>query len=123
MTRNQEIAQIILEQLGGNKFLVMTGSKVKYCGDNNGNSYIMFSLTKNLLHAQFLKITLTAMDDYTMQFSKIKRTLNKDLAKLGIKIYDEEHQILKTIEGVYCDMLQDIFEEQTGLYTTLFARQ
>lgn len=113
--------QDIFQQIGGNKFLAMTGSKVKYYGyDKNGYVYLMFQLSKNQSKAQFLKIQLNSKDLYNMEFSKIKKTLNKEYAALGIKIYDEENINIKTITDLYCDQLQEIFTGITGMYTRLF---
>jgi len=113
--------QDIFQQIGGNKFLAMTGSKVKYYGyDELGYVYLMFKLTKNKLGAQFLKIQLNDKDLYNMEFSKIKRTLNKEYAAIGIKIYDEEPINIETITDLYCDQLQEVFTDRTGLYTRLF---
>ena len=113
--------QDILQQIGGNKFLVMTGSKVKYYGyDKNGYVYLMFQLSKNQSKAQFLKIQLNDKDLYNMEFSKIKKTLNKEYAAIGIKIYDESLENIKIIEDVYCDQLQEVFTDITGMYTRLF---
>jgi hypothetical protein len=113
--------QDILQAIGGNKFLAMTGSKVKYYGyDKNGYVYLMIQLSKNQSKAQFLKIQLNDKDLYNMEFSKIKKTLNKEYSAIGIKIYDETIENIKTIEDVYCDQLQEIFTDITGMYTKLF---
>lgn len=95
-----EIANTILHQLGGNKFTVMTGSK-NYRGNSNS---LTMDLTKNKLSAKYLTITLNGDDTYTMLFQSMR--------KFEIKTKAE-------IKGVYCDMLQSIFTQQTGLYTTL----
>lgn len=100
-TTNLSIANEILAQLGGRKFIAMTGSK-NFCGDKNSLS---MHLTKNLLGAKFLKITLDAYDTYTMTFSKI--------AKNQLVVLSEE-------SGIYADMLQKCFTEKTGLLTRLF---
>lgn len=113
--------QDIFQQIGGNKFLVMTGSKVKYYGyDDNGYIYLMLQLSRNKSKAQFLKIQLNGKDLYNMEFSRIKKTLNKEYSAIGIKIYDEKIENIKTIEDLYCDQLQEIFTEVTGMYTRLF---
>lgn len=111
----------ILQQIGGNKFLTMTGSKVKYYSyDEKGYVYLMFKLARNKLKAQYLKIQLNNKDLYNMEFSRIKRTLNKEYSKIGIKIYDEEIITIETITDIYCDQLQEIFTDRTGLLTRLF---
>ena len=95
------IALEILKQLGGNKFLVMTGSNKLIAGEN----YLLMRLTRNLSGAKFLKILLNGNDTYTMLFFSVDKELNK-------KIKAER-------SGVYCEMLQPIFKEVTGLDTHL----
>jgi len=95
------VATIILQQLGGNKFIAMTGSKNLVDGGN----YLSMHLTRNLAKAKFLTITLNAMDTYDMVFF----SMNKDFERVVKAEYN----------GVYCDMLQSIFTQVTGLYTTL----
>ena len=99
-SNGKQIASTILEQLGGNKFIVMTGSKNMRYGDASLN----MQLTKNNIKAKYLSIELCSDDTYTMTFSKLVKY---------------EQVILKEIKGVYCDMLQEIFTEVTGLYTSL----
>ena len=112
--------QDILDQIGGNKFLAMTGSKVKYYGyDKNGYVYLRLALSKNQSKAKLLKIQLNSKDLYNMTFSKIKKTLNKEYAAIGVKIYDEDIENIKTIKDVYCDQLQEVFTKVTGMYTKL----
>ena len=113
--------QDIINQLGGNKFLTMTGSKILYYGyDKNGYAYLRLKLSRNKSKAQLLKIQLNSKDLYNMTFSRIKKTLNKEYSAIGIKIYDETIENIKTIEDVYCDQLQEIFTDITGMYTKLF---
>ena len=98
---NMQIAQTILNQLGGNKFIVMTGSKNFVAGEN----YLRMKLTRNKIKAQYLTITLNSMDTYNMCFFSVDKELNRTTKA--------------SIEDVYCDMLQDIFTQHTGLYTHL----
>lgn len=98
---NMQIAQTILNQLGGNKFIVMTGSKNFVAGEN----YLRMKLTRNKIKAQYLTITLNSMDTYDMCFFSVDKELNRTTKA--------------SIEDVYCDMLQDIFTQHTGLYTHL----
>lgn len=107
-----KVADIILEQLGGNKFLVMTGANHLL---SDGNTLRM-NLPKNASKANRLWITLNADDTYTMNFFKFTA------GKLNKKTFSwtEDKKInVKKIEGVYCDMLQDIFTSVTGMYTHL----
>ena len=116
----------ITEQIGGNKFLTMTGSKFQYYGyDDLGYVYLMIKLTKNQSKAQYLKIQLNGLDLYDLTFTRIKKTLKPECKTpeykaMGIKIYDEEVITVKEYTDVYADMLQDIFTSVTGMYTRLF---
>jgi hypothetical protein len=114
--------QDIIQQLGGNKFTTMTGSKIKYYGhDNNGYVYLMVELIKNQSGAKFLKIQYNYKDLYNMEFTKIKRTVNKEWSLPGLtKVYDEESVIVESFEDVWGEDLQRIFTQVTGLYTRLF---
>ncbi len=106
----------ILRQLGGNKFLVMTGSKnLTYSAKEN--NYLQMRLTRNKAAAKWLKIILMQDDTYTMIFSTSKKTYET----LGGHKFcvDEKQVILKTFENIYCDQLAEIFTEVTGLYTHL----
>jgi len=105
MTTQTQTHIEILKQLGGNKFLAMTGTKnLVYSAKEN--NYLLMKLTKNISGAQYLKITLTVWDTYTMGFSKIN-------SKTG------EIKTVKEIESVYCHELQSVFSKVTGLYTRL----
>lgn len=112
------VHKIILEQLGGNMFLRMTGSHHLLYSEKEDN-FLSMHLTRNKLGAQYLKIILTPMDVYRMEFSKVVRkyeTIGEGSYKKRFCI-DEKLVIIKTIEPVYDDQLQAIFTEVTGLYT------
>ena len=101
----KQTAAIIMQQLGGNRFIAMTGSKNFVYGTKyNNNDYLQIELTRNKIQAKFLRIELNANDTYTMEFIKLRKFEVSTVAK---------H------EDVYCDMLQDIFTSETGLYTSL----
>jgi hypothetical protein len=95
------VATEILNQLGGRRFVRMTGSKNFVATDNA----LLMQLSRNKSGAKYLKITLTAMDLYDIRFSKMNK--NFDVVVVS------EHK------GVYDDRLRGIFEEVTGLYTSL----
>lgn len=106
------VADIILQQLGGNKFLVMTGANHLV---SDGNTLRM-QLPKNSSKANRLHITLEADDTYTVRFFRYTA------GKLNKKTYtwtEDKMEEIKTVEGVYCDMLQDIFTQVTGMCTHL----
>ena len=93
-----KVAQTILNQLGGNRFIAMTGSKQFIAGEN----FLRMRLSRNKSCANMLKISLNSLDTYDLEFLKV--------AKNNFKT-------VKTVRGVYNDMLQDIFTSETGLYT------
>jgi acetylglutamate kinase len=100
-----EVATTILEQLGGRKLIAMTGAH-SFTGD--GNSLIFklpSSQTRNKIKA--VKITLTPADDYTAIF-------------YAMETYNV--RIVSQHEGIYCDQLQTVFEEETGVLASLVGR-
>lgn len=100
------IAQTILQQIGGNRFVVMTGSK-KLLDMGNG---LRMNLTRNKTQANRLEITLDrATDTYTMRFYKQVMTKGFEIKITEIAQHDT----------VYCDMLEEMFTSVTGLYTRL----
>ncbi len=98
---NLSVANEILNQLGGRKFLVMTGSK-NLMGDTNS---LQMHLTTNKAKAKYLRIELTPADTYTMVFSSFTR--------------DYQQIIKEEVKNVYADQLQSIFTKVTGLDTRL----
>lgn len=106
------VAETILNQLGGGKFIVMTGSK-KFMSEENK---LHMNLSKNMSKANRLTITLDPNDTYTMRFFKLTGgTLNKKTFE-----YSEiKEKDIEVISGVYNDQLQNIFTSITGMYTRL----
>ena len=104
---------MILEQLGGHKFVVMTGSS-HFVSDKNT---LRMKLAKNKSKANKLDITLMPDDTYTMRFYKYSAPRKKPNSMEYTSGKVEE---VAKFEGVYNDMLQDIFTQVTGMYTYLF---
>jgi len=100
-TATQTIAKEILNQLGGNKFIVMTGSK----NFIDGGNYLSMKLSRNSANAQYLVITIEWSDTYKMEFF----SLNKNYERI----------MKAEFSGVYNDQLQQIFTKVTGLYTRM----
>ena len=96
------VAKTILEQLGGNKFRMMTWAK-NFMGFENG---LVMKLGRNSSNSNYLKITLNSMDTYDMEFAKLTR--------MG------EKKSVSEYNNIYCDMLTDQFTAHTGMYTSLF---
>jgi hypothetical protein len=107
---NKEIAKTILDQLGGNKFIVMTGSK-DFLADRNR---LLMTLAKNQSKANRLEISLNGLDTYDMKFFKYT-PFKFNTSTMAIR--QEKMEDVKIIKNVYCDQLQQIFSSVTGLYT------
>lgn len=108
------VAQTILDQLGGNRFIVMTGSS-NFVEDKTTNTLRM-NLAKNASKANRLSITLNPDDTYTMRFWRYTapRWSNKTFSYSDAKIKE-----VKTFSGIYFDQMQRLFTEVTHLYTSL----
>ena len=99
------IAQTILQQIGGRRFAAMTGSR-DFINMGNG---LRMSLAKNKTSANRLDITYDErLNLYNMRF--YRKTFSK-------KTFECNTKDIASYEGVYCDMLEDIFTQVTGLYT------
>jgi hypothetical protein len=104
MTTNesQTIATEILNQLGGSRFVAMTGAKM-FAHDAGS---LRFRLPSRFAREgiNFVKVTLTAADDYTVEFGKV----------WGIN-----YRMIATQTGIYADTLRAAFTQATGLDCTL----
>jgi hypothetical protein len=94
------VAQTILEQLGGRRFIVMTGAK-NFIGSHD---HLSFRIGRNCHAITHVKITLTPWDLYDMTFHRLRGT--------DLKLVTE-------YDGVYADDLQRLFTTATGLDTHL----
>lgn len=93
-------AHTILETLGGNKFMAMTGAKNFVGGDN----MLMFSLPKNQSKGNKMRITLDANDTYTVEVFKIR----------GV-----DFQTVASREMIYAESLRSVFTTITGMDVAL----
>lgn len=102
------IAKTIFQQIGGQRFATMTGSR-DFVDLGNG---LLMSLTKNMTSANRLEILYDEdLDLYNMRF--YRKTFNK-------KTFESKTKDIAKFEGVYFDMLEYLFTEVTGLNTRLF---
>jgi hypothetical protein len=95
-----EVANTILQQLGGKKFVVMTGAS-NFVGSSDALS---FKIGKNANKVTHVRITLTPADLYNVTYLNVRGTTVKTVT---------------TDEGIYADMLRECFTRSTGLHTTL----
>ena len=96
-----EVANTIYRQLGGNRFRVMTGAKNMVSHE----FALSMKIGRNKTNANFMVVELNGLDLYDVTFAK--------LTKMG------EMKSVKTYDNVYNDMLVEIFESHTGMYTSL----
>lgn len=108
-------ANIIFQQLGGNKFVVMTGAKHFVARENR----LRFSIGKNASRTNRVVIILDPDDTYTIKFIKYTPYSFKIRKDGSFKETPESEQIIEEYSGVYADILQNVFTQVTGLYTKL----
>lgn len=96
------VAKTILEQLGGNMFVRLTGAR-EIVDLGNGIS-IMFPKKFSPTGVNKMNIILTPMDEYDITFGKVDKGNYTEIEKY---------------EGVYSDMLVPLFEDTTGLLAHL----
>jgi hypothetical protein len=116
MSAQREIkpADIILQQMGGSSRLkAMIGAR-DFFSDDNGQT-LLFKFMKGKNGATCIRITLDpGLDLYTVKFIKIGRRKDETLPiMIPFAVTVSEH------EGIYCDMLRDLFTSETGLYLSL----
>ena len=106
MTREEQIAtaNTIIQQLGGRKFIAMTGAKDMMALDSG----LRFRLpggggfTKNGIN--MVRIALDPSDTYSVAFLRVRGQTVKTIS---------EHT------DIYADGLQELFTQETGLDTSL----
>ena len=96
----RNIAKTILQQLGGNKFIAMTGAK-NLGFTNNGLQMKIGRNSKGITH---VIISLKSTDTYDVEFIKMRGVNRK---------------VVKKLKRVYADQLGKIFTKFTGLRTRL----
>lgn len=100
------VATEILNQLGGNRFIAMTGAKNFAYFDEDGECGLSFRLPSKFAMngINLVKIKLTFSDTYQVTFARVRGAMVKEVS---------------TFDNVYCDQLECLFNEQTGLATRL----
>lgn len=100
---DNSIAQTILSQLGGGQFVLMTGAKNLAAHPEGALSFRLPSrFATNGIN--WIKITLTPADDYTIESGRI--------VKFTITRFPPQ-------EGIYAENLRQTFTKITGLDCTI----
>ena len=92
------VAQTILRQLGGNKFVTMTGAKQLITYPDALSFQLPAGTTKN--KANYVKVTINKNDLYGVSFCKIFRL---------------EMRELSSFDDISSEGLGDLFTTETGL--------
>lgn len=110
----KSVPEIILDQLGGNRFLVMTGCHHLLADKKS----LQMKIPRNASRANYLKITLEPDDTYRMEF---RRYRDGCFSIRNGKCHQTKaiNEIVQTYDGVYFDQLQPLFRQVTGMYTSL----
>jgi hypothetical protein len=90
----------LIKQLGGNRFIAMTGAKNFVVGPKGAG----FKIGKNSKGINYVRIDLDGRDLYNMEFIQARGG--------NMKVKAKE-------KGVYFDQLRKLFTKNTGMYTTL----
>ena len=102
-----QVTKTILEQLGGGRFVAMTGAN-HFVGDDNTLKFRLpggGGLCKDGIN--YVTIRFEPSDTYTVEFFRVRA-----LKQTQIKRYCD----------VYNDQLRDVFERATGLATSMGAK-
>jgi hypothetical protein len=104
MTNNMQVANTILDQLGGGRFAAMTGAKC-FAAIESG---VRFKLPAKAGWIRdginMVTVRLTPSDTYTVEYGRLWGT---------------KYTVIATSENVYCDTLQADFCDATGVFTSL----
>ena len=102
-------SEMILEQLGGRQFVMMTGAKHRLGGNDPVSlSFKLGSGMKIKGGITHVRIVLNDRDLYEMEFLKIRGT--------------KPPTVVAKDEDVYAEDLRRFFYERTGLNTSLTSR-
>ena len=97
METSHDVAATILAQLGGNHFCAMVGARsILFSADT-----LRFRIMRNVHGITCVDVRLDPSDTYTMTF------------------YGRGYRVVATRDDVYAEDLRRIFEDQTGLRTSL----
>lgn len=108
--RDMEIAGEILRQLGGSGRLKSMCGANNFIAIKNGVDFRMPShFAKNGINV--VEIVLNPMDTYDVKFKKLGRAPKYEITTVS------------SHENIYNDMLQELFEHETGLHLILAPRR
>ncbi|MGK7932388.1 MAG: hypothetical protein AB4041_13285 [Microcystaceae cyanobacterium] len=102
--QTQQIAETILEQLGGQRKLIAMTRAYHFMALEEGGITFKFKGSQKF---NYCKILLTPLDTYTVIFEKWNWK--------AFSLHKEQ-----SFDDIYYDALIPLFEKETGLYLSLF---
>jgi len=107
---SKEVAETILQQLGGRRFIMMTGAHhFSYYVNENGNTVLKFKIEESKSLINTVLIEYNPLDLYNMHFLQV--SVKQDFTFFSKTVLSHSN--------VYCDQLEELFTDATGLYTRL----
>jgi len=102
MNPQETLSQLTLSNNPTNRLKAMIGGKNFASDKNDQCGAVSFRFTaKSSNKSNFVKVTLTFMDVYTVEFGSIRSL---------------KYKTISNFENIYCDDLKQLFERETGLY-------
>ena len=100
-----QIANTIWQQLGSQRFQLMTGCQPLVYGEKDGKVYLLMSVGRNCHSINRFEVAYNGgLDLYEVRF----------IRKRGL-----EAKVVAEHKEVYADMLHTLFEQHTGMTTTM----
>lgn len=127
------LAQTIMQQLGGRRFMIMTGTREVVATERG----VRFRIGRNATRTNMVRITLRDDDTYNMEFLFVRNAPNPYTALMKFigrgmnpveadrKVKQQmaaamEPKVLHEYKGICCDQLEELFRDYTKLNTRLF---
>lgn len=100
-TEKLNIANTMFSQLGGYRFQMMTGAKIERIYERDGKVVLRTTVGRNCHSVNRFEMAYNEGQDlYELRFIRNRAGVDK---------------IVNEYDGVYCDMLGELFEKETGM--------
>ena len=98
---SKEVANTILQQLGGRRLIAMTGAKdfITHNDQCGGLSFRIPQMTG--IKVNYVKVILNGMDLYDVEFGRIR---------------GNNYKVLSSFTDIYAEDLIELVEKETGLF-------
>lgn len=101
----KNIANEMLSQLGGRRFMMMVGARMPVYFEKDNKVVLRMAIGKNCHNINRFEIAYNEGQDlYELRFIRQRKNVDK---------------VVKEYNGVYCDMLASLFEQETGMATAM----